>query len=143
VTGRSRLGGRRLAPVLLACAVTAALLALTACGSSSKPAYCSDRTSLENSVKGLKNVDLKNGLSGLQSQLNQIHTDATTLVSSAKSDFPTETSAVKTSVQNLTAAAKSLSTSPSVSQITKIASDAAAVSTAVKGFVDATSSKCS
>jgi hypothetical protein len=129
--------------VLLACAVLAALLALTACGGSSKPAYCSDRTSLENSVKGLKNVDLKNGLSGLQSQLKTIQSDATALVSSAKSDFPTQASAVKTSVQTLTGAAKSLSTSPSVSQITKIAADAAAVSTSVKGFVDATSSKCS
>src|SRR5450432_2492502 len=116
---RARAGRRLLGPVLLACAVTAALLALTACGSS-KPAYCSDRTSLENSVKGLKNVDLKNGLSGLKSQLTTIQSDATALVSSAKSDFPTQTSAVKTSVQTLTAAAKNLSTSPSVSQITKI-----------------------
>lgn len=141
--GRSRLGRRLLAPILLACAVTATLLALTACGGSSKPAYCSDRTSLENSVKGLKNVDLKNGLSGLRSQLTQIQSDATALVSSAKSDFPTQTSAVKTSVQTLTASAKTLSSSPSVSQIAKIAGDAAAVSTSVKGFVDATSSKCS
>lgn len=134
---------RRLGPVLLACVVAFALLALTGCGGSSKPAYCSNRTSLENSVKGLKSVDLKNGLGGLKSQLKTIQSDATALVSSAKTDFPTETSAVQTSVQTLTAAAKNLSTSPSVSQITKIASDAAAVSTSVKSFVDATSSKCS
>jgi hypothetical protein len=142
VIGRSNVGRRLVGPVVLACTVAVALLALTACGSSSKPAYCSDRTSLENSVKGLKNVDLKNGLSGLKSQLTTIQSDATALVSSAKSDFPTQTSAVKTSVQTLTAAAKNLSTSPSVSQITKIAGDAAAVSTSVKGFVDATNSKC-
>lgn len=141
--GRSNVGRRLVGPVVLACTVAVALLALTACGSSSKPAYCSDRTSLENSVKGLKNVDLKNGLSGLRSQLDKIQSDATALVSSAKSDFPTQSSAVKTSVQTLTAAVKSLSTNPSVAQIAIIASDASAVSTSVKGFVGATSSKCS
>ena len=30
-----------------------ALIALAGCGSSSKPAYCSDRTNLENSIKNL------------------------------------------------------------------------------------------
>jgi hypothetical protein len=138
----ARLGGRLAATVLLAGTVAVALLALTACGSS-KPAYCSDRTSLENSVKGLKSVDLKNGLSGLKSQVDKIQSDATSLVDSAKADFPTQTSAVKTSVQTLTSAAKSLSTKPSVSQVAKIAGDASAVTTSVKGFVDATSSKCS
>ncbi len=142
VSGRSRVS-RRLGRLLLACAVLAAVLSLSACGGSSKPTYCSDRTSLENSIKGLKNVDLKNGLSGLQSQLKTIQNDATALVSSATSDFPTQSSAVKSSVQTLTTAAKSLSASPSISQITKIAADASAVSTSVKGFVDATSSKCS
>jgi hypothetical protein len=142
VIGRARLGRRLFGTTLLVCTVAVSVLALTACGSS-KPAYCSDRTSLENSVKGLKSVDLKNGLGGLKSQLDKIQSDATALVSSAKGDFPTETSAVKTSVQSLTSAVKSLSTKPSVSQVAQIAADASAVSTSVKGFVNATSSKCS
>jgi hypothetical protein len=142
VIGPFLVGRRLLGPVLLACAVAVALLGLTGCGSS-KPAYCSSQTSLENSVKGLTNVDLKNGLGGLRSQLNKIEGDATSLVSSAKGDFPSQTSAVKTSVSTLTSAVKTLSTKPSASQISKIAGDAAAVSSAVKGFVDATSSKCS
>ena len=33
--------------------VAVALVAITGCGGSSKPAYCSDRSNLENSVKGL------------------------------------------------------------------------------------------
>jgi hypothetical protein len=143
VIGCARLGRRLFGTLLVVCTVAVSLLALTACGGSSKPAYCSDRTSLENSVKGLKSVDLKNGLGGLKSQLDKIQSDATALVSSAKGDFPTETSAVKTSVQSLTSAVKSLSTKPSVSQVAQIAADASAVSTSVKGFVNATSSKCS
>jgi hypothetical protein len=135
-------GRRLLRPVLLACVVALVVIALTGCGSS-KPAYCSDRTSLENSVKGLKSVDLKGGLSGVRSQLDKIQSDATALVGSAKNDFPSQTSAVKTSVQTLSNAVKTLSTKPSVAQIAKIAADVSAVSTSVKGFTDATSSKCS
>ena len=89
---------RARAPMAMVAAV--ALIALVGCGSS-KPAYCSDRTKLENSIKGLTSLNLSSGLSGLTSQLTTIKNDATTLVSSAKSDFPTETSAVKTSVDTL------------------------------------------
>jgi hypothetical protein len=137
-----RVGRRLWGVVLLACTVAVLVIALTGCGSS-KPAYCTDRTNLENSVKGLKNVDLKSGLSGVRSQLNKIQSDATALVGSAKSDFPSQTSAVKTSVQTLSGAVKTLSTTPSVAQIAKISGDVSAVSTSVKAFTEATSSKCS
>jgi hypothetical protein len=134
--------GRRLWLALLACGVAVLVIAVTGCGSS-KPAYCSDRTNLQNSVKGLKSVDLKGGLSGVRSQLTKIQSDATALVGSAKNDFPSQTSAIKTSVQTLTGAVKTLSTTPSVAQIAKIAADVSAVSSSVTAFADATSSKCS
>ena len=41
--------------VPLACAAAAGVVALAGCGSS-KPAYCTDRTNLENSVKGLTSL---------------------------------------------------------------------------------------
>ncbi len=128
-------------PVTIVAAV--ALLAATACGgSSSKPAYCSDRSNLETSVKGLESAATSSGLSGLQSQVTTIQSDATALVSSAKSDFPSQTSAVKTSVDSLSAAVKALPASPSTAQIAAIAVDASAVVSSVKSFTDATSSKC-
>ena len=123
-------------PLVLAAAATAVTLA--GC-SSSKPAYCTDRTNLENSVKGLTS----SGVSGLKSQLKQIQSDATTLVDSAKSDFPSETSAITSSVSALKNSVTALPSSPSAAQIVTATRDAASVVSSVKSFVDASNSKCS
>jgi len=76
------------------------VVALAGCGSS-KPAYCTDRTNLNNSVKGLTSLTASSGISGLKSQVNTIQSHATTLVSSAKSDFPSQTSAITSLVDAL------------------------------------------
>ena len=123
-------------PLVLAAAATAVTLA--GC-SSSKPGYCTDRTNLENSVKGLTS----SGVSGLKSQLKQIQTDATTLVNSAKSDFPTETGAITSSVSALKNSVTALPSNPSAAQIATATKDAASVVSSVKSFVDASNSKCS
>jgi len=128
--------------VPVACVAAIGLTALAGCGSS-KPAYCSDRTNLENSVMGLTSLNVSSGISGLESQFKKIQSDATALVSSAKSDFPSQTSAVKSSVDALSGAVKTLSSSPSAGQIATVATDAASVVTSVKSFSDASSSKCS
>jgi hypothetical protein len=132
----------RLRTPTLSAVVAVAVIALAGCGSS-KPAYCTDRTSLENSIKGLTSLNVSSGLSGLESQLKKIESDATTLVNSAKSDFPTETSAVKSSIDSLSSAVKGLTSSPSAAQIAAIAADAGNVVSSVKSFTDASSSKCS
>jgi hypothetical protein len=119
-----------------------ALVALAGCGSS-KPAYCSDRTNLENSIKGLTSLDVSSGISGLTSQLTKIKSDATTLVSAAKSDFPTETSAVSSSVNTLEGSVKALPSSPSASQIAALGLNASNVVSSIKSFTDASKSKCS
>ncbi len=119
-----------------------AVIALVGCGSS-KPAYCSDRTNLENSVKGLTSLNSSSGISGLQTQLTKIESDATSLVNAAKSDFPTETSAVKSSVDTLQTAVKALPSSPSAAQIASIAADSSSVVNSVDSFVSASKSKCS
>jgi hypothetical protein len=134
--------GRPFARVSVALVVAVGLVALAGCGSS-KPAYCSDRTKLENSVKSLPSVTSSSGISGLTSQLSTIEGDATSLVSSAKSDFPTQTSAVKSSVDTLQTAVKALPSSPSASQIAAIGLDASNVVKSVSSFVDASKSKCS
>lgn len=126
----------------LAMAAPVALIALAGCGSST-PAYCSARTNLENSIKGLTSLNLSSGISGLQAQAKTIENDATSLVSAAKSDFPSETSAVKTSVDTLQSAIKSLPSSPSVTQIAVITANAASVVSSVTSFVNASKSKCS
>ena len=111
-------------PVLVPIALVAvvALVAAGCGGSSSKPAYCSDRSTLQSDVQGLSVPTSSSDISSLQSQLTTIQSDATALVNSAKSDFPSETSAIKSSVDTLSSAVKALPSSPSTSQIAAIAS---------------------
>ncbi len=123
-------------------AAAVALIALVGCGSSSKPAYCSARTSLQSSIKDLPSSVSSSGISGLPSQLTTIKSDATTLVNEAKSDFPTQTSAVKSSVDTLQTAVKALPASPSATQLAAIGLDASNVASSVKSFADNSKSKC-
>ena len=125
----------------MVCIALAALVALAGCGSS-KPAYCSARTNLESSVKGLTSLNTSSGISGLKAELEKVQTDASTLVSEAKTDFPSQTSAISSSMDSLTSAVKALSEAPSASQIATVASSASSVVSSVKSFMDATSSKC-
>ncbi|MGN6166840.1 MAG: hypothetical protein ACTHQQ_01535 [Solirubrobacteraceae bacterium] len=127
--------------IALAAALVAGAIAAAGCGSS-KPAYCSARTDLENAVKGLTPSNISS-LSGLESQLKKIESAATKVVSQAKGDFPSETQAIKSSVDSLTAAVKGLPSSPSAGQIAAVATDASKVLSSSKSFIDTTSSKCS
>jgi hypothetical protein len=124
--------------VLLVLAAATAVIALAGC-SSSKPAYCTDRTNLQNSVKGLTSA----GVSGLKTQITQVQSDATSLVSSAKGDFPNETGAITSSVDALKNSLSALPSSPSATQVAIVGRDAAGVVSSVKSFVDASNSKCS
>jgi hypothetical protein len=126
----------------VALVAVAGVMAMTGCGSS-QPAYCTDRTNLENSIKGLSHPDLSNGLSSLEAQVKKIEGNATTLVNSAKSDFPTETSAITSSVDALKSAVTQLASDHSAANIAAVTADAASVVKSVKSFTDATSSKCS
>jgi len=135
---RARQGAWVRVPLVLAAATAVGLAGLAGC-SSGKPAYCTDRTNLQNSVKGLTS----SGISGIKTQLKQIQSDATTLVSSAKSDFPSETGAITSSVNTLKSSVTALPSSPSVAQAATVTSDAASVVSSVKSFVNASNSKCS
>jgi hypothetical protein len=132
---RARHGGW--AQVLPICAAAVAVVALAGCGSSA-PAYCTARTNMENSVKGLTSA----GISELKSQLTKIESDANALVESAKSDFPNETSAISSSVSALKNSVTALPANPSAAQIATVTKDAAGVASSVKSFTDATSSQC-
>ena len=130
---------RRLSGIALAAVIC---FVVAGCGGSSKPAYCSDRSNLESSVKGLTGLTLSSGMSGLEAQLNKIKTNSTQLVKSAQNDFPNETSAIKSSFDSLDKTVKGLSSSPSAGDIATVAAQTSAFVTSVKGFMDSTSSKC-
>jgi len=136
----ARQGGVR-AWFLLAVAAAAAVVALAGC-SSSKPAYCTDRANLQNSVKGLTSLNSSGGVSAVKSQVDRVESDATAVVSSAKSDFPSQTNAITSSVDALKSSVTALSPSPSAAEIATVTKDAASVATSVKSFTDASSSQC-
>ncbi len=135
---RSRRTAETVAALAL-CTVTVA-----ACGGSSKPSYCSSVSNLESSIKALPSTNIvQTGLSGLESAVAKVQSDAQTAINDAKSDFPTETSALKSSIATLSASAKQAASSPSVTTIAQLPSQASAVVTAADNFQSATKSKCS
>lgn len=124
------------------CLAGMAVIAIAGCGSS-KPGYCKDRTDLNNSIKGLTSLNVSSGVSGLQAQVQKVQSSATALVDSAKRDFPSETSAIESSVNQLKSAVEAVRSNPSAAEIATVASSASRVVTSVKSFTDATKSKCS
>ncbi len=141
-TGRSR-GRKRGAwvRVLLACAAAIMMISLADCGSS-KPAYCTDRSNLQNAVNGLGSLTASSGVSALKSQVQMISSAATALVNSAKTDFPSQTSAITSSVGALMSSVAALASNPSAAAIATVTQDASSVKTSVTNFTDATSSQC-
>jgi hypothetical protein len=142
--GRSRdRHGRSWIRSLLVCAVAVGIVAPVSCSSSStKPAYCTDRSNLQNAVNGLKSLNASSGVSALKSQVQMIQSASTALVNSAKSDFPSQTSAISSSVNALKSSVAALPSNPSAAAVATVTKDASNVQTSVKNFTDATSSQC-
>jgi hypothetical protein len=117
---------------------------LAGCGSSSKPAYCSPVNKVENAVKSLPTVDdvKKNGVETLKSAVLQLQQNATAAVNQAKSDFSSQTSALKTSVDALSSTVKQVVGTPSLQTFALLPAELSAVSTATKNLQTAMSSKC-
>ena len=114
----------------------------TGCGDIGKPGYCGDLADLQTSVKGLVGSASEGGVSGLKSQVAKIESAATATVSAAKEDFPTETSAITSSIDKVKAEVEALPSNPSFTQVALLVSDAAAVVKSVQAFANATSDEC-
>ena len=124
--------------------LAAAALVAAGCGGDDKPAYCSNVSDLEQSVDDLKNVQLNESgsLSTLQTDVEKVQGDADAIVSSAKEDFPNETSALKSSVSSLSTTINELPSSPTAQELAALAPDINSVVTAAKDLDSATSSAC-
>ncbi len=135
---------RRHAAVLALLALLIAGGLLAGCGSSSKPAYCSPVSKVENAVKSLPTVDdvKKNGVGTLKSAVSQLQQNATAAVNQAKSDFSSQTTALKTSVDALSTTVKQVVGKPSLQTLAQLPAELSAVSTAAKNLQTAVSSKC-
>ena len=133
------MANRKCVLVLLVLAVSGAL---AGCGGSSKPAYCSSLEHLRNSVKDLPTNILHTGTQGIESAFAKVQKEAHNVVDHAKGDFPTETSALRSSVDALSSTVNELKHSPSVGTATRLPGEVSALVTAVDSFVSATRSKC-
>lgn len=124
--------------------LVAATLVAAACGGDDKPAYCSNVSDLQQSVDDLKSVHLSESgaLSTLQTDVQKVQSDADAVVSSAKQDFPDETSALKSSVSSLSTTIEELPSSPTAQQLAALAPEISSVVTAAKDLDSATSSAC-
>jgi flavin reductase (DIM6/NTAB) family NADH-FMN oxidoreductase RutF len=131
----------RLAGPLAVAAVAAASLAACGSSSSSQPAYCSDRSDLQQSVSDLKDVNVTSS-GALRAQVSKVDQSARALVASAKSDFPQQTSAISSSVAALNGSARSVAAAPSAKGVVSVGQDVAGVVSAAQAFSDATKDKC-
>ena len=124
--------------------LVAATLVAAACGGDDKPAYCSNVSDLQQSVDDLKSVHLSESgaLSTLQTDVQKVQSDADAVVSSAKQDFPDETSALKSSVSTVSTTIEELPSSPTAQQLAALAPEISSVVTAAKDLDSATSSAC-
>lgn len=123
--------------------LVATVFLLSACGGSGKPAYCSSVKNLQQSVKDLANVKpVQNGTSSVTAAVNKVKDNANAVISSAKSDFSSETQALKTAVNTLVTSVKQLPTA-TASTLPALPTQIAAVGTAATNLVNATQSKCS
>lgn len=121
-------------------AATTTAATTTAAG---KPPYCAAISNLEQSVKAIPNVSVvKNGTSSLKAAVSQVQSDATTVVNEAKSQFATQTSALKTAVNALSTSVQQMASSPTAAQLKALPSQISAVTTATKKLVDSTSPTC-
>ena len=128
--------------VVVALLAAGAVMALAGCG---KPQYCSDRSTLQQSVSGLNDVQVtqSGGVDRLKTQLTKVESDANALAKSAKSDFPSESSAVQSSVKSLKSAVQALPASTSRQLLVTVAANVKATVAAFDNFKTATDSKCS
>jgi flagellar capping protein FliD len=119
------------------------LSGLAAGCSSSKPAYCADADQLKTSVQDLGNVNINvHDLSSVDTAVSKVQADATTFASDAKSAYPSQTTALKTSLSSLETAVKSAMAQPSLTTVAAVVSSVTQVKTAADNVQSAVKGTC-
>jgi flagellar capping protein FliD len=119
------------------------LSGLAAGCSSSKPAYCADADQFKTSVQDLGNVNINvHDLSSVDTAVSKVQADATTFASDAKSAYPSQTTALKTSLSSLETAVKSAMAQPSLTTVAAVVSSVTQVKTAADNVQSAVKGTC-
>ncbi len=128
--------------LLLAAAVLALSGVAAGCGSS-KPAYCTAASQLSTSVHDLAHVSINiSDLSSVQTAVGKVQANAKTFASEAKSAYPSQITALRTSLSGLQAAVRSALGQPSLSTVAAVVSAVGQVKTAAGNLQQAASGKC-
>jgi hypothetical protein len=135
-----------LIPVAALALLTTAVL-LAGCGSSSKPAYCTQVTNFENSVNTLEQAEVSpSNLSTIVTDVQKVGTSSKELVSAVKTEFAPQVNSIKSSVAALEATLKELASAPSSSTlshaVTAIPPQVEALKRSAGEIQDVTKSKC-
>jgi hypothetical protein len=119
------------------------LSGLAAGCSSSKPAYCADADQLKTSVQDLGNVNINvHDLSSVDTAVSKVQADAEKFAADAKSAYPSQTTALKTSLSSLETAVKSAMGQPSVTTVAAVVSSVTQVKTAADTVQSAVKGTC-
>jgi hypothetical protein len=104
---------------------------------------CQDAADLRTSLHNLTHSSVSKGdVTGLKSNLAQVHTDLTSLITHAKGEWQTQTSALKAALTTLQTAISDLSSSPSASTVAGVATALGGVATSGKSLLTAVSTRC-
>jgi hypothetical protein len=111
-------------------------------GGSGKPSYCSELDNLKQSITDLSQIKvIQNGTNAVKAGFDKVKNNANATIDAAKSDFSSETSALKSSITKLGNSVSDLSSSP-LTAAAAIPGEVSAVKTATENLVNATRSKC-
>jgi hypothetical protein len=108
-----------------------------------KPAYCTAASDLKTSVQDLGNITINvHDLSSVNTAVSKVQADAKTFASEAKSAYPSQITALSTSLSGLQAAVKSAIGQPSLTTVAAVVSSITQVKTAAGNLQNAASGKC-
>jgi hypothetical protein len=106
-------------------------------------AICDDAAALRTSLQQLGQVKVgKGAASTLAPDMLNVKTNLTTLISSAGSEWTSQTGALKTAIDGLGTAVTSLRSQPSLSAVTTVQTALGGVTTAARNLNDAAKVRC-
>jgi hypothetical protein len=104
---------------------------------------CQDAADLRTSLHNLTHSKVSTGgVTELKSNLAQVHTDLTALITHAKGEWQTQTSALKSALTTLQTAISDLSSSPSASTVAGVATALRGVAAAGGSLLTAVGTRC-
>lgn len=104
---------------------------------------CQDAADLRTSLHNLTHSSVSKGdVTELKSNLAQVHTDLTALITHAKGEWQTQTSGLKAALDKLQTALSDLSSSPSASTVAGVVAALGETATAGGSLLTAVSTRC-